>query len=144
MSAVPDAADRRAMKAATHAPESDAADEEAARSGSGASDSGREAKDFQAVLLQDAIREARKQREAAAESRGQRQEEARRLALAKRELAVQKKKEERARKRIRSKCASIPTSELMLELEYRTELKAKVMERLAAAEADRATDRASQ
>ena len=44
---------------------------------------------------------------------------------------LQKKAEERAKKRIRRKCASIPTSELLLELEYRTELKAALAARLA-------------
>ena len=85
---------------------------------------------FQTALLRDAMSEAQRQRAAWNESREQMKEQQRVLTQQKRDLAKQKKSEERAKKRVRAKCASIPTAELMLELEYRTELKAKVMERL--------------
>ena len=83
-------------------------------------------------LLAAALTEAQHARETWNASRDALRAEAKRLTKERKHVMMQKKAEERAKTRIRRKCSTIPTSELMLELEYRAELKAAVAARLDA------------
>ena len=59
-------------------------------------------------------------------------EASKRLAKERKEIQQKQKAAERHKRRVRRKCESIPTQELMLELEYRSELKAKCVEKAQA------------
>ena len=83
-------------------------------------------------LLAAALSEAQHARENWNASRDALRAEAKRLSKERQQVMIQKKAEERAKKRIRRKCSTIPTSELMLELEYRADLKAAVAARVDA------------
>ena len=135
MEPAPGAAERRVEKAAQDVGVAQLA--QALGLGPANSDGPAPTQKYKDSLLAAALTEAQHARETWNASRDALRAEAKRLTKERKHVMMQKKAEERAKKRIRTKCASIPTSELMLELEYRTELKAAVVARLAAGDLPR-------
>ncbi len=90
--------------------------------------------DWKAGIMAGAIKEARELSATWHASRETLKHEKQRLAAEKRAITKQSKAADRAKRRVRQKCANIPTAELMLELEYRSELKAQCLARARAQE----------
>ena len=133
MSAPAEAAERRALKAAD-APREVSSAAKPTRKGAKPEKDAACVEDWKTGILAGAIQEAREQTATWHASREGLKQEWQRLAAQKREIAKQAKAADRAKRRVRQKCANIPTSELMLELEYRSELKAQCLARATAQE----------
>ena len=90
---------------------------------------------MKAQMLEAALRNAQAVSTQWSESRACLKEQSKKLAKERRDVLKEQRAAERKRRRVRAKCASIPTDELVLELEYRTELKTMCQERRDAAAA---------
>ena len=131
MSDIPEPEARRAAKAA----EADVDAEVGAplTGGGSPSEPGPSARDeWKRSLLVNALQEAQFARESWVASHEAMKEASKRLAKERKEIQQKQKAAERHKRRVRQKCQSIPTEELMLELEYRSELKAKCVEKAEA------------
>ena len=128
-----DAAECRALKAAD-APREEGSTAKPTSTGATPGADAECVEDWKTGILAGAIKEARDLSANWHASRDALKQEWQRLAAEKRAIAKQTKAADRAKRRVRQKCANIPTAELMLELEYRSELKAQCLARAGAQE----------
>ena len=133
MSAAADAGERLRLKAAGAQPEEGSSVESTSASATPRPDAF-SVEDWKSGLMGHAIREAKEQTANWNASREALKQEAQRLNAEKKAVTKQARAQERAKRRVRQKCSNIPTAELLLELEYRSELKAQCLARSSAQE----------